>query len=82
MKPKELQVKRFILMSVFSIFILSSALRAEDASTTTTQKPAMDPKMAAAMEKGMPGENHKVLESLAGDWSYQAWWKLRYRHVR
>ena len=30
----------------------------------------MDAKMAEAMKLGSPGENHKVLDNFAGNWSY------------
>lgn len=30
--------------------------------------PPMDPKMQAMMEAGTPGEHHKVLDKLAGEW--------------
>jgi len=39
----------------------------------------MDPaKMAEAKVKGAPGENHKILESLAGDWDATSqWWMTK-----
>ena len=50
----------------------------ESAAPKTEEKPAGGDEaqmMAAMMEMAKPGENHKVLEGMAGSWTYQVkWW--------
>lgn len=45
------------------------------ASETGTKKP-MDPKMEAWMKAATPGEEHKALSMMAGNWKYtMKWWE-------
>lgn len=45
------------------------------AGQSAAAAPVMDEKMQEMMKYTMPGEQHKVLESLAGNWSYtMKWW--------
>jgi hypothetical protein len=59
-----------MLVFVMLFWISGAVAQAEE----TAQAPAMDPEKAAQMEKMMaftaPGEAHKVLEPLAGKWTY------------
>ena len=64
---------RFILLLVLSM-LPPLGVRAEE---NKALKPGMDESMMAQMkEKSMPGENHKFLEQLAGDWDHTAVWRM------
>lgn len=51
------------------------------AATARTAQPEgdwgeMSPEDRAWMEAGMPGEKHRKLDSMAGDWSSTSWWQM------
>ncbi len=57
--------------------LLSAVERDAIAQTKDQAKPeAINPEMQAMIEAGTPGENHKVLDALAGDWAgeWKMWW--------
>lgn len=69
-------MKKFIL--VLSAFFLaaSAACAAETPATPAVTDPAKDAMMAQAMQLSSPGEAHKILEPLAGNWNYKIAWKM------
>lgn len=49
----------------------------DDKQPADAQQGGMDPAMMEAWAKYMtPGEHHKVLEMMAGDFKYTMWWKM------
>ena len=59
---------------MFAAFLLAGALALPSFADDTTPKPGGKPDdgqmMAQMMEMAKPGENHKLLEGLAGSWKY------------
>ena len=71
-------VVRVMVVTLWVLALGAGAARAEQAATA---QPAMDPAKEAAMEAtmqrlGSPGEGHKALEPLVGEWTYTAQWQM------
>ncbi|MBI2870815.1 MAG: DUF1579 domain-containing protein [Candidatus Omnitrophica bacterium] len=66
-------MRRIIEGVVSGFLILGVGLaQGEEVKTAQVPVPTMEEAMRVAMEKGSPGEAHKALEPLVGNWSYTA----------
>ncbi|MGA2246181.1 MAG: DUF1579 domain-containing protein [Verrucomicrobiota bacterium] len=58
-----------------AIVVLAGMIAFSVRSQSSTNQPGESEIMATIMELAQPGENHKQLESMAGEWTYTVkWW--------
>lgn len=61
-------MKKTILFGMAAMILAAANVWAQDAAAPAAMDPAMAAKMEKAKKLGAPGENHKVLDALVGKW--------------
>ena len=65
-----MKLKKHIFVGLITLTMLCPVFAAKKKPAAVPAAPAVDPAMAQAMKYGTPGENHRLLESFAGKWTF------------